>query len=175
MKSSRIKLLSLSSATVCWCVVVGCNSAETDMASERQTDKTIPSELLIPEFLQSLSISISHDCRQRETKSQPLNFPADSPQARRAHEFLLRLLSLKEAKRLPLGDVSRRSVRVVYRRTHTQEAVFAVYVDPEIDGVLEIYVWEKPGATREMVRAYSVNERILESLNDLWDFCARDR
>jgi len=173
MKAFETKLLSLYLAAACWCAT-GCTAGDEHMpAEETDTDKVIPKQLLEPEFLQSLRISVSNDPYRWETFPQPLRFPSDSPESKRARELLLWLLSLKDVERLPLGYEARLPVRVSY--CLKEEPLFWVSAEPSVGGELQIHVREKPGATWEMVRCYSCDKRIVQRIADFWDACSRRR
>ena len=88
MRTSGTSLLLLLLAIACWCGL-GCNGGNTEAARETQSEGNIPAELLDPESIESLSISISNDLARQDLKLQPLKFASDSPEASAREKFLL--------------------------------------------------------------------------------------
>lgn len=188
MKLVEFSFFWLLPAAAC-CCMVGCNNRgtnvgrksnlprETDMGHETRTDKSIPPELLDPEFLQSLSIAVSFDHERLEVKPQPLTFPAGSPEAKRACKLLLWLASREDVEPLSLGYREVLSLGMSFDSGPRRTAEFVVWCEPSAGGAVEILARPKSdgGVVEglELVRHYVCDEKTVEEVTKFWEACSR--
>ncbi|MBN1912160.1 MAG: hypothetical protein JW818_20740 [Pirellulales bacterium] len=167
--SKTVLLLFL---TMLCSVDTGCDRRDTEKAIQERTEKSVPKELLDAKFLESLRVNVSND---HQHQFGQLQFPADSPEAKLAREFLLSLLSDEEARQLPLREsAGLPPVRIRYGDdSPSHRLVFAVFAEPTVGYSVEVYARLRPRGSVAIVKRLVCNERIVEELNRVWDACER--
>jgi hypothetical protein len=135
-------------------------------------DERIPKELLDPEFLKTLDVTIWDGWRLHDVPDQPLEFSAGSPQSKQAGDLLVWLVSLKDVERRPpFPPAGRPQVGVEFRRKSGDLPLFVLDVSPGLGYRAIIWVYDKPdGAERGLV--FVCDERILTRVDELWQSCS---